>query len=129
MISNVAGSNAINRKDTKHCGFTFLFLVASGHIKGGKMRMGNETPRFVDAMCSIMSRRSPELNFAKSVYLSIHLTDGRHIVQTNACVNVDAIVPALVLHRVFGHRLGPPTHGRSADTRCVATAANSSQLE
>ena len=73
-ITFVAGSNFIDRTTTDHAFFTLL--VASGHVLGGKTRTGIETPRIVDEMCSTKALASPEINFAKTVYLKVDFLNG-----------------------------------------------------
>ena len=73
QIEEVAVSNCTQRHSTDHA--TFSFLIATGHVRSGKTRMGIETPRMVEQACKTNESVSG-LNILKPVYLKIDFLNG-----------------------------------------------------
>ena len=71
QIRDAAFSNFYFRRATNHAEYTFL--VAAGHVRSGKTRIGIETPMIVKEVCINMSN---EFKFKEPVYLKIDFLNG-----------------------------------------------------
>lgn len=72
-IMTVAVNNCTQRNTTDHAEFSFL--VAAGHVRSGKTRMGIEAPRLVEHACKTNNNISG-LKILKPVYLKMDFLNG-----------------------------------------------------
>ena len=110
-IENVAVSNCMNRRSTDHGSFSFL--IAAGHVRSGKTRMGIETPGIVEQVCK-SNQHLVRLKILKPVYLKMDFLNGcRH----DKTFDTPGTTPSVAL----GARLMYAFHGVPNDPAFIDT--------
>ena len=72
-IKQVAINNCTQRCSSDHG--VFSFLIAAGHVRSGKTRMGTETPRLIEQACQ-QNENLSALSILKPVYLKMDFLNG-----------------------------------------------------
>jgi hypothetical protein len=105
-VQEIAKSNFMSRTSSDHG--TFSFLVSAGHVRSGKTRMGIETPRLVQEVCTAL----PNQEFAPPVYLKVDFLNG---CAYDAVFDTDSVSPSVSL----GGRLMYAFYGATPELKAI----------
>jgi hypothetical protein len=109
VVQNIAKSNFASRTSSDHG--TFSFLVSAGHVRSGKTRMGIETPRLVQEVCTSLRNQL----FAPPVYLKVDFLNG---CKYDAVFDTNDVSPSVSL----GGRLMYAFYGAAPDLKVIGRA-------